>query len=115
MKKYETVVVFDGSLPEETTAKEQQKVEELIKSNGLLVDIDIWGKKNLAYEIKKKKTGFYSLFLFEYAGDAATLMNDFFRFNENVLRHITLLREDAVIVAPKKQETEDRTNAEDDE
>jgi small subunit ribosomal protein S6 len=98
MKKYETVVVFNGSLPEETTAKEQQKFEEFLKENGSLENTDVWGKKDLAYEIKGAKTGFYSLFLFSYDGDATTIVNDYFRFNENIIRTMTILHEDAVIV-----------------
>lgn len=112
MKKYETVVVFDGSLPEETIAKEQQKVEEFLKEKGSLEKIDVWGKKDLAYEIGKSKTGFYSLFTFELDGNATELIDNLFRFNDNVIRHITVLFEDSAIV---KKVAEVKTPAEGDE
>ncbi len=105
MKKYETVVVFDGSLPEETTAKEQQKFEEHIKANGSLENVDVWGKKDLAYQINGSKTGFYSLFLFSYTGDATQLVDDYFRYNDNVIRTMTVVFEDNVIVKKATEET----------
>ncbi len=112
MSKYETVVVFDGSLPEETIAKEQQGVEELIKANGSLVNIDVWGKKPLAYEINKKKTGFYSLFTYEFAGDANELVAGAVRYNENVIRQMTILHSDAVIVKKVEEEATAATEGE---
>ena len=66
---YESVVVFDGSLPDETLTKEQEKIEKFLQKNAEFDKTNVWGKKNLAYEIKKKKTGYYCLFLF--TGDGA--------------------------------------------
>lgn len=104
MKKYETVVVYDGSLAEDIIAQEQKKIEELLKKEGSVVSNDIWGKRDLAYPINGKKTGFYSFFIHEYAGNAVELVSDFFRYNDNVLRHLTVVHEDAP-VSPKKVET----------
>lgn len=101
MQKYESVVVFDGSLPEEAIAKEQLKLEELIKENGTLEKIDIWGKKELAYSIDKKKTGFYIFFQYEFAGDANELISASVRYNEKVLRSMTVVATDAPIIAKK--------------
>ena len=104
MNQYETVVVYDGSLPEETIAQEQKKVEELFSSKGSLIKNDIWGKKNLAYSINGKKTGFYSFFVFEFDGNATEMVNDYFRFNENVLRTLTVVATNDPIT-PQKVET----------
>ncbi len=101
MSKYETVVVFDGALPEEAIAKEQLKIEELIKENGTLDTIDVWGKKNLAYTIGKKKTGFYIFFQYDFTGDANELISGALRYNDKVIRTMTVLHNDAQIVAKK--------------
>ncbi len=98
MTKYETTLVFDGSLPEETIAKEQQAIEALVKEKGALISVDTWGKKELAYEINKKRTGFYSLLTYEYEGDANELIAGTFRYNENVIRHMTVVYSNDVIV-----------------
>ena len=80
MTRYETVLVFDGSLPEETIAKEQQAAEELIKDKGALVSVDTWGKKELAYEISKKRTGFYSLITYWHKSFFISFAYNFHKF-----------------------------------
>ncbi|ERP31498.1 30S ribosomal protein S6 [Chitinivibrio alkaliphilus] len=103
MKKYETVMVFDGALPEETIAKEQQGIEGLIKKECSLVTVDVWGKKTLAYPINDKKSGFYCLFVYEYDKDANALINDSVRYNDNVLRTMTVIADDSPVVAQKSE------------
>jgi len=106
MSKYETIVVFDGSLPADTIEKERKKIEDLLTANGSVVSVDEWGKKVLAYEIKKKKTGFYVFFVYEYNGNAGKFIDANFKFNENIIRHLTVIHENAAIVAAQKSETE---------
>jgi small subunit ribosomal protein S6 len=101
MNTYETVVVFDGALPEETIAKEQQAIEAAIKESCSLADVDIWGKKTLAYPINDKKSGFYCMYNYEYDKDANAFIHDMVRYNSNVLRVLTVLATDAPIIAKK--------------
>jgi small subunit ribosomal protein S6 len=63
------VIVFDGTLPDDVLQKEQQQIEEFLKSNATFEKTDVWGKRNLAYQIRKKKTGYYCMFLFEGDGE----------------------------------------------
>jgi len=91
-KPYESVVVFDGTLPDDVLQKEQQQIEEILKQNASFEKTDVWGKRSLAYSIKKKKTGFYCMFLFEGEGTAVTALDRHIRLNDNVLRHLTVVR-----------------------
>jgi len=109
MSKYETVVVFDGNLPQDAIEKESKKVEELLSTNGSIVKIDEWGKKYLAYPIKKKTAGFYVLFVYEYNGNAGNFIESNFKFNENIIRYLTVVHENNPIFAENKTET-DRAN-----
>jgi small subunit ribosomal protein S6 len=106
MSKYETTVVFDGALPENTIEKERKKIEDLLTANGNLVSVDEWGKKILAYQINKKTTGFYVLFVYEYNGNAGKFIETNFKFNENIIRYLTVVHENAAIIAPRKTEAE---------
>ena len=115
MSKYETIVVFDGSLPLETIEKERSKIEELLSANGKIVKIDEWGKRVLAYQIGKKTTGFYVLFVFEYNGNAGKFIEDNFKFNENILRYLTVIHEEANIFAAAKPESEKANDDADEE
>jgi len=106
MSKYETVVVFDGNLPQDAIEKESKKVEELLSANGTIIKIDVWGKKHMAYAINKKTFGFYVLFVYEYNGNAGKFIDNNFKFNGNVIRHLTVIHDDASIFAANKPVTE---------
>ncbi len=90
-RKYETVIIFDGSLPDETVKKEQEKVENFLKENTDYEKTDVWGKRTLAYNIKKRKIGFYCFFIFDSEGDIADKLHQLFKLNQNILRYMTVL------------------------
>lgn len=108
MSKYETIVVFDGNLAPDAIAKEVKKVEELLSANGTVVKAEEWGKKALAYPINKKTMGFYQLFVYEYNGNAGQFTENNFKFNENILRHLTVTHEEGVSIfaAPKAEKAD---------
>lgn len=91
-RPYETVVVFDGSLPDDVLQKEQKQVEDLIKQNADYEKTDIWGKRALAYPIKKKRNGYYCMFLFEGDGTVVMALDRYVKLNESILRHLTVQR-----------------------
>ncbi|NLL12218.1 MAG: 30S ribosomal protein S6 [Fibrobacter sp.] len=91
-KPYESVIVFDGTLPDDVLQKEQQQIEEFLKSNATFEKTDVWGKRNLAYQIRKKKTGYYCMFLFEGDGEVVSGLTRLIKLNEAVLRHLTVVR-----------------------
>lgn len=94
-KTYETVVIFDGTIPEETLAKEQASFEEFLKSNAELTRVESWGKRVLAYTIKKKKTGYYVSFIFDCEGK--NIANDILAYaktRESIVRPLTVIYEE---------------------
>jgi small subunit ribosomal protein S6 len=90
---YETCVVFDATLPEEALAKTQAKIEAVIKENGEFESTDVWGRRELAYEIGRKKIGFYCLFLYAGEGDLNAKIEKVLKMNDAVLRHLTVIRD----------------------
>lgn len=91
-RPYETMVVFDGTLPDDVLQKEQKMVEELLTQNADFEKTDIWGKKQLAYQIRKKRSGYFCLFLFECNIDIVPIIDKHVKHNDNILRHLTVLR-----------------------
>ena len=56
MNKYELAVVLSAKLEEEERAAAIEKVQGYItRYNGVVTNVDDWGKKRLAYEIQKSK------------------------------------------------------------
>ena len=89
-RAYETVVVFDGTLPEDAIAKEVEKIEQVISAQGELEKTVPWGKRSLAYEINRKRSGYYFLILYKSEAPLINELDRRFKLNEMVLRHQTV-------------------------
>jgi small subunit ribosomal protein S6 len=96
-KPYETMVIIDGTLPDETVRDEQQRLEKFFRDNSELEKVADWGKRQLAYEIKKKRSGAYLLFLYRAEPGLPDKLDKSVKLNTNILRYMTLVRD------PKKR------------
>ena len=91
MVKYEVVVVLDAVMSEDEHKALLEKIEGVITSNGGSVESrNIWGKRRLAYPIKKKRDGYYVLILADIDPATAALreLDRFLRITEPVLRFL---------------------------
>ena len=62
MRNYEVVVILDPSLDERTVQPSLDKYLNVVRNDGGTVEnVDIWGKRRLAYEIKKNAEGIYAI------------------------------------------------------
>jgi len=65
MRKYETIFILDPDLEEEQVQSAIEKVKGIItQTNGEIQKVEDWGKRKLAYEVKKKSKGHYILIHF---------------------------------------------------
>lgn len=65
MRKYETIFILDPDLEEEQTLSVIEKVKGIVtQANGEILKVEDWGKRKLAYEVKKKSKGHYLLIHF---------------------------------------------------
>jgi small subunit ribosomal protein S6 len=87
---YETVLILDAHLSDAALEAEVNKTAEFIKQKGQLLNTNRWGKRRLAYNIKKKSHGDYTVFSYGGSGKLIDEMEQGFRFNENVLRYLTV-------------------------
>ncbi len=95
LRCYETVVVFVPELEEKELEEQVQWVRSLIEKNGgQIVKEENWGKRKLAYEIEKRKEGYYYLFLFKGPADLVEELERNYRINHNVIRYLTVRRKD---------------------
>ena len=64
-KKYELALIFKPDLSEEIFNNEMENIKNMIDKSGAVIEkIDAWGKKKLAYEIKKFSEGNYNFIIF---------------------------------------------------
>jgi small subunit ribosomal protein S6 len=99
-RPYETVVIFDATLPDDTIQSESGKLEEFFRKNAEFEKTEVMGKKYLAYPIRKKKTGIFHLYLYIGDGDIAGKLEKHLKLNEAVLRHLSVGRVAAAQKAP---------------
>ena len=60
MRQYELMVILDPETEERTVDKTMDKFLTVVKNDGGTIDnVDIWGRRRLAYDIKKKSEGIY--------------------------------------------------------
>ena len=62
LRAYEVMVILDPSLDERTVEPSLDKYLNVVRKDGGTVDkVDIWGRRRLAYEIKKNAEGIYAV------------------------------------------------------
>jgi len=92
MRRYETFVILDPDLPEDQRLPVIERVKEtMAQLGGFLIRIDEWGSRKLAYAIKKKERGYYVRFDFCGTAQLVNEMERFFRIDERVLKHMSVL------------------------
>ena len=91
MPLYELGVIIDpeASPEEESTALE--RLEKIITdADGTIVEKDAWGRRQLAYPIRKKNFGVYHFWKFEVGGQVLSELNFEMRTNDQVMRSLVL-------------------------
>ena len=95
MNKYEIIFIVRPDMEEaeiKNTAEAMKKV--LTDKKATIVEEKFMGQKELAYEIKKFKTGYYYFLVVEADKTAEQEFNRVARINENLLRHLIVRVED---------------------
>ena len=96
MNKYELAVVLSAKLEEEERAAAIEKVQGYItRYNGVVTNVDDWGKKRLAYEVQKMKDAFYYFIQFEAEATAPVEIENRVRIMDNVVRFL-IVKQDEV-------------------
>ena len=104
--QYELMVILDPELDERTVAPSLDKFLNVIRADGGSIDnVDIWGRRRLAYEINKKSEGIYAVVDFTASSDATVELDRQLKLNEAVMRTKVLRKEHAVAVASHAKAT----------
>ena len=90
MNKYEVMFIVKPAEEEATNAV----IEALIaRVGGTVEKVDRWGKRRLAYAVKKFTDGFYVLINFEAAPAEIKEIDRVLKINDEVLRHLIVKHE----------------------
>ncbi|WP_341359682.1 30S ribosomal protein S6 [Georgenia sp. M64] len=95
MRQYELMIILDPEVDERTVAPSLDKLLTVVKTGGGTVEnVDIWGKRRLAYEIKKRSEGIYAVVDMTTTPELAKELDRQLGLNEAILR-TKLIRPDA--------------------
>ncbi|QYH34893.1 30S ribosomal protein S6 [Salinibacterium sp. M195] len=103
--QYELMVILDPEIDERTVAPSLDKFLNVIRNDGGTIDnIDIWGRRRLAYEINKKTEGIYAVVNFTAESKSTDELDRQLSLSEAVMRTKVLRAEAgfAQVAAAKK-------------
>ena len=87
MRTYEVMVILDPSLEERTVGPSLDKYLNVIRKDGGSVEsVDIWGRRRMAYEIKKHQEGIYAVVNLTAEPDSVKELDRQLTLNESILR-----------------------------
>ncbi|HXE58713.1 MAG TPA: 30S ribosomal protein S6 [Gemmatimonadales bacterium] len=110
LRPYEAVYIFDSALEEAAVNDKLARFHALIQRDGAPApEVTHWGKRTLAYPIKKHETGYYVVAKFETTPEALPEYERAVKLDDGVLRFLVVVNEGAqpVPVTAAKPEEED--------
>lgn len=95
MRKYEAALILLSNLEEEVRNAEIEKVKNIItERQGTIEKVNEWGQRRLAYEIDKKREGYYVFIDFTAGSDAVDEIDRICKISDNVVRHMITVEEE---------------------
>ena len=73
-----------------------ENVKGIIEQESTLIHTDVWGKRRLAYPIRKRTEGYYVVYVFECAPGFIAQISQALRVIEAILRHMIVLFEEDI-------------------
>lgn len=104
-RKYELVYLVAPDTPEETQTEIAERMKSYIEQmNGTLESLELWEKRQLAYEIRKYREAFYYIIKFEGDGTLVDELEKRMRVADEVLRFLTIRKDEEDKVLDKRKD-----------
>jgi small subunit ribosomal protein S6 len=92
MRRYETTVIAVPTLTEEEQNQLVAGLEQVIAdAGGQLIRTDRWGKRRLAYRVRKQEDGFYFLFFYESPSSVVRELERRIRIDDRLIKFLSVL------------------------
>ena len=113
MKRYETLFIAQVDLPDDELNSIIERYRTIVTAfKGIIVKIEKWGKKKLAYEIKKQTNGFYVLIDFVGKRIVIEELERNFKIDDKILKFMTIMKDDKVDLAKIEKEKQEELRIE---
>lgn len=90
---YEAMFILNPELTEEATAALVEKFKTLVEGSGSVTEVDLWGKRRLAYPINDLNDGYYVLMTFNAPAEFPREMDRIFRITDGVMRSMIICKD----------------------
>ena len=97
-RQYEVVYILDSALEEPAVNEHLARFNALL-GEGTEVATNHWGKRTLAYPIKRRDVGYYVVSKFEAAAERLPEFERAIKLDESVLRFLVVLAEEYAVTA----------------
>lgn len=87
MRTYEVVVIIDPEVDDrQVNGLLEKPLAGLTKAGGTVAEIDVWGRRKLAYDIRKKSEGIYAVITVTAEPAVVKELDRQFTLNERIMR-----------------------------
>ncbi len=91
MRSYQTILILKPDFDETQVDEHLKAIEDLIKTQGgEFLKVDKWGKKRLAYRVKKNRFGFYLNIYHTCDNDKVTALEEKFRLFDPIIKYMVV-------------------------
>ena len=88
---YESAAIINAALDDEQIESIISRIKDTIVNNGGEIrEVENWGRKRLAYMVKKSKIGYYAIFRFNAPSIVVSKLERFYQLDEQILRYLTI-------------------------
>lgn len=124
MRDYEVVYIFDSTVPDEGIQEKLDRYHQLLTAEGQgeVTAVDQWGKRQLAYPIQKRTSGYYVVAQFRAPTEVLPEFERVLTLDEELLRYLIVLSEGEPTAPmsiatrePRPEGEEDEEDAEDED
>lgn len=87
MRKYEIMTIIDPTVDErQVPAMLEKHLKVITDAKGSVDNVDIWGKRRMAYDINKKPEGIYAVINITVESDAVRELDRLMGIDEKIMR-----------------------------
>lgn len=91
MTVYETIFIMKTSLTDDEMGKVVTKMRGVLEKGGAeLLKVENWGKKKMAYEVRKEKKGAYVFLRFQGRGSLVAELERQYRLDDSIIKFLTI-------------------------
>ena len=96
MRHYEVVFLVHPDQSEQVPAMIERYSAIVTDGKGTIHRVEDWGRRQLAYSINKIHKAHYVMLNIECDGETLGELENTFRFNDAVIRHLVIRRDNAI-------------------